>query len=116
MIYVLVIIQVLMLVTGQTLWKIGMDKVGEMSFGNITQIITSPYILGGLGVYGVATLLWFYILSKANDQFSMVYPLGSLAYALGVVVALVVFKENVPLTRWIGVALILVGCVFIAKK
>lgn len=116
MIYILVLIQVLLLVSGQTLWKIGLDSIGGLNLSNIPKVITSVHIWLGLGIYGVATVLWFYILSKAADKFSVVYPLGSLAYALGVVVALVIFKENIPVTRWIGVFLILLGCVLIARK
>lgn len=116
MIYILVLIQVVLLVTGQTMWKMGLDKTGGLQLSSLTKVFTSPYIIGGLGIYAVATLLWFYILSKAKDQFSVVYPLGSLAYALGVVVALLIFKETIPFTRWIGVVLIITGCAFIAAK
>lgn len=115
MIYLLVLIQVCLLVTGQTLWKIGIDKFGSITLQNIFKLLFTPYVFGGLIVYGIATILWLYIISIAKDKFSVVYPLGSLAYVLGVVIAMLIFKETIPYTRWIGVSLILLGAFFIAK-
>ena len=116
MIYVLLIIQSIMLVAGQTLWKIELDKYPSITKQNFWQILFSPNIIGGLFIYGCATLLWFYIISVAKDKFSMVYPFGSLAYVLGIVVAILIFKESVPYTRWIGMGFVILGLVFIAKQ
>ena len=105
-----------MLITGQTLWKIELDKYPAMNKENFFRILFSPGIICGLFIYAFATLLWFYILSIAKDKFSMVYPFGSLAYVLGVVVAIVVFKENVPMIRWVGVGFVILGLIFIARQ
>ncbi len=115
MIYGLVLIQVCLLALGQTLWKIGIDKFGAIKASNIFKLIFTPQVFGGLFIYGIATVLWFYIISISKDKFSVIYPLGSLAYVLGVVVAMLVFKETIPPTRWIGVGLIILGAFFIAK-
>ena len=114
MIYLLVTINIILLVVGQTFWKIGVAKLPELSMIELIKGVFSPYIFSGLVLYGVATLIWLYILGKA--QFSVVYPLQSFAYALGVVVALFVFKETIPATRWIGVVIIIIGAFFIAKN
>lgn len=113
MIYLMVLANILLLVTGQLCWKIGMARIENLSIGTLIQSLFTPYIFGGLVLYGFATLLWLWILAKA--EFSMVYPLQSLAYALGVVVAIVVFKEDVTALRWIGVATIILGAVLVAK-
>lgn len=112
----LLILQSLMLVTGQTLWKYELDKYPALGKDNFFKILFSPSIIGGLFIYAVATLLWFYIISVAKDKFSMVYPFGSLAYVFGVLVALLIFKEAVPINRWIGVGLIILGLICIARK
>jgi undecaprenyl phosphate-alpha-L-ara4N flippase subunit ArnE len=39
----------------------------------------------------------------------------SLSYVFGMVAAIVFFHEDVSLTKWIGVGLIMVGCCLIAK-
>ena len=51
----------------------------------------------------------------ALHPFSMVYPMLSLAYVMGMLAAMLFFHEQIPLTRWIGIALIMAGCVLIAR-
>lgn len=63
--------------------------------------------------FGGASLLWMYIIK--NYPLSMAYPMVSLSYVLGMVSAIVFFHEDVSLQKWIGVALIIIGCCFIAK-
>lgn len=114
MIYILVSINIILLVSGQLLWKIGMSKFPKLGPEMLFKVIFSPYIFSGIILYGIATLLWLYILSKA--EFSIVYPLQSLAYALGVIAAFFIFKEFIPVTRWIGVIIIILGAFLIARK
>ena len=46
---------------------------------------------------------------------SMAYPMVSLSYVLGMIASIVFFHETVDATKWIGVALIVLGCCLIAK-
>lgn len=112
MIFLLVAINVVLLVTGQVLWKIGIGNVTSLK--GVFMSLLSPYVISGIIIYGIATVLWLYILAKG--KFSVVYPLQSTAYALGVFIAWIIFKETIPLTRWIGVVLIFAGATFIAMK
>ncbi|MPN52745.1 4-amino-4-deoxy-L-arabinose-phosphoundecaprenol flippase subunit ArnE [bioreactor metagenome] len=115
MIYFLLAVNIILLVLGQTLWKIGLSGTTlELSFNGALRLLLNPYILGGLLIYGAATAIWLYILSKA--QLSVVYPLQSLCYVAAAVIALVVFKENIPLTRWIGIAVIIFGAYLVSIK
>jgi drug/metabolite transporter (DMT)-like permease len=114
MIYIMVAINILLLVSGQLLWKIGMEKIENVTIVSLIQAIFTPYIFGGIILYGIATLLWLWILSKA--EFSIVYPLQSLAYAAGVVLAIAIFKEQVPMIRWVGVGMIILGAFLIARS
>lgn len=75
--------------------------------------LTNWWWLGCGAFYGSAMVLWFYIVKKF--PFSMAYPLVSLSYVFGMIAAIVVFKEDVPAVRWLGVLLIMAGCYFIAK-
>lgn len=70
------------------------------------------FALCGL-VYGAGTLLWLYIIK--HFPFSMAYPLVSLSYVFGMIAAMLVFHEQVSITRWAGVLLIMAGCYLIAK-
>ena len=60
-----------------------------------------------------STALWFYIIK--HFPLSMAYPMISLSYIFGMFAAIFIFHEQVPLIRWVGVLLIIAGCVLIAK-
>ncbi|SFB35977.1 EamA family transporter [Clostridium frigidicarnis] len=115
MVYILLTINIILLVLGQTLWKIGVKKVSmELSIKGLIEIMKNPYILGGLFIYGFATIIWLYILSK--EELSMVYPIQSLCYVLTLLIAIILFKESIPLTRWVGVGFIVLGAFFVSIK
>lgn len=114
-VYSLLFVNIVLLVLGQTLWKIGLTGIEvKLSFINILKLIFNPYIFLGLVIYAVATIIWFYILSKA--ELSLVYPLQSLCYVLAAMIGLFFFKEHIPFTRWIGLMLIMVGTYFVSLK
>lgn len=110
---------VIMLTAGQVLWKTGLLKIGgfKPSAGlraGLMSLGLSPYILAGLVLYIVATVLWLYVLS--NVPLSLAYPLMSVSYVLGVVAGAVVFKESVPATRWLGAAVVCGGAYLISRR
>ena len=96
-------------VLGQTLWKIGLEKMDGYSL----KLLLNPLILAGVFVYGISTVLWLYVLSKL--PFSTAYPLNSVAYALSLFVGFWIFKENIDLRKIFGTILILAGVFYIAK-
>ncbi len=112
-VYIVLLFQILLLLSGQMLWKVGMGKLPDFNLSNFHIIIFSPWIIGGGVLFFIATLLWLWILQKG--QFSVVYPLQSLSYVLGIFFAVFMFHENVPMTRWSGAALIIIGAILIAK-
>jgi drug/metabolite transporter (DMT)-like permease len=112
--FLLVLLNITLLVTGQTLWKLGIPKGTPLnSVGKIIMVMFSPWVMAGLALYVVATVIWIYLLSKL--PLSLLYPMQSLAYVAAVIVSIVVFHEHVSLMRWIGVAIILVGVGFVVK-
>jgi len=95
------------------MWKIGAGKIEISGFKTIINVILSPWIIGGGVLYVIATAIWLYLLSKL--PLSLIYPLQSVAYIIALFVALLVFKEAIPITRWVGVAVILFGVYLVAK-
>ena len=115
MIYILLGINILLLATGQILWKLGTMKVSfTASFKGIMELIFNPYILGGGGLYVVAIVLWLYILSKA--ELSKVYPIQSLCYVLGTMAGVFIFNEKFTTNKFLGLSFIILGAFFIAKN
>jgi drug/metabolite transporter (DMT)-like permease len=105
-----------MLVTGQFLWKTGLqhNKSSFGSFQAIIQLMISPYILGGLVLYGLATVLWLFILSRV--ELGVAYPIQSLAYIMAVFGAYWIFNEPLSMPKIVGCLLILAGVIFIGWR
>lgn len=112
---ILSILQSVLLCGGQVFLKFALRKMGDfqMSLSFIFGQLANMYWLGCGLCYGIATLLWMYIIK--NFPFSMAYPMISLSYILGMFAAVIFFHEFVPFTRWAGVLLIMAGCVLVAK-
>jgi len=113
MTYVLIFFNIMLLVVGQMLWKEGMNRFEYNGIINTMKFIFNPYIFLGLVLYAVATIIWLYLLKTA--QFSLIYPLQSLAYIIGVIIACLLFKEPVSQLRWLGIAIIFLGVFVVAR-
>jgi drug/metabolite transporter (DMT)-like permease len=107
MVYLILLLNIVLLVAGQTIWKLGLEKAGGLDAGNWLQVMFSPLIMLGILIYGAATVLWLYVLSRL--PISVAYPLQSFAFVLAMLIALFFFKESIPVNRWIGTAVILAG-------
>lgn len=113
-IFILSLVNIFLLLIGQSLWKFGIQKVGSVSLNTAYQLVGSPYILMGFVFYALATLLWFHLLAIA--PFSVIYPMQSMAYIFGIIIAWTIFGEAIPYTRWIGCAVIMAGVYIISLK
>lgn len=107
--YLFILLNTMILVSGQFLWKFGMmgKETSFSSIGGIIKLMLSPYILTGLTMYGFATVLWLFILTRV--PLSVAYPLQSVAYVFAVFGAFYIFNEPLSLTKIVGVLLIMVG-------
>lgn len=109
------LLQCMLLSGGQVLMKYGLTKAGDFTWSAAyfaRLLVNWQFICCGI-CYGVGSVLWMYIIK--NFPFSMAYPMVSISYVMGMVAAIVFFHEQVPPVRWLGVLLILTGCVLIAK-
>lgn len=113
--YLLLFINIIMLVSGQVLWKIGVSKMQfQLSLKGVIEAVLNPYILCGGIIYVLATIIWLYLLSKA--EISKIYPLQSLCYVFGAIAGVIIFKECFTLNKIFGLILILSGAVLIVSK
>lgn len=111
----LAIVQSLLLSAGQVMLKIALKAMGEPSWTwafVLSQLTNWWFLATGISLTA-SGVLWMYMLKRY--PFSIAYPLSSMAYVFGMIAAMLVFHEEVPPTRWIGVLLIMGGCYFIAK-
>jgi len=110
------VIQSLLLAGGQVLLKYALAAMGpfSLSWQFFVRQLTNWWFLGCGICYALATILWMYIIK--TFPFSMAYPMISLSYVFGMLAAVFIFREQVPMLRWAGVALIMAGCCLVAAE
>lgn len=112
---ILTIFQCLLLACGQVCFKLAVEKIDKFQWALVyfTTLLSNwwLYVSGILLIS--ATILWGYILK--NFPFSIAYPVTAIAYIFGMLAAAFIFHESIPITRWIGVGLVILGVLFIAK-
>lgn len=114
MLVLLTIFNSVLMVTGQTLWKLGATGKEIHSLGQLLRLFLSPYVLGGLMVYAFASVLWIYILNKG--ELSYVYPIQSTAFIFALIIGTTIFKEHLTPSKIIGVLVICLGVIIITRK
>lgn len=92
----------------------GMKSVGEVNtldpaalFHLGVQVFTTPVIWLGIAMLLVFYLLYLVALSWADLSF--VLPVTAFGYVLNALLSWQLLGEHVPLTRWLGTAIISVG-------
>lgn len=109
----LVLVNVVLLTTGQIFWKLSVKNLETYSISSILGVLITPYFIFGALLYVFATIIWIFLLSKL--PLSTLYPLQSLAYVLGLFAGYFFFKELISIQKVVGVSIILVGVFFVAK-
>lgn len=114
-----ILLSVFLGVVGQILIKHGVNLVGSLVIARGSLLATtwrigsSPYIVGGLAVYGLSMLLWLAALSRVELGFA--YPFISLSYVLITLASYFVFREEISIVRLLGLAFICVGVYAVAS-
>lgn len=118
---ILVLICIFAGAAGQILWKKGMSSLDEINSAKdfaqaktMFNIFTNTYILLGMLFYGLALILWLGAMSTL--EISFMYPLLSLGYVVTAVLAFTFLGEQVSSLRWLGIALVVVGCFLITRS
>ena len=112
----LIIVQSILLVAAQSLLKISVQLFGDFSWSwqYFKTVFTTWQVAASGACALTAMLVWMYVLK--HYQFSIAYPLLSISYIIGLLAAYFIFHEAVPLTRWIGVCIVMVGVYLIVKS
>ncbi|MBC7765376.1 MAG: EamA family transporter [Hyphomonadaceae bacterium] len=105
--FLLIVVTEVLLVAGQIFWKLGM-KANPFNMSLILQ----PYILIGFGIYGIATVIWMFVLSKVDV--SIAYPLNSMGYVFLLFAAWLVLGEEITVPKIVGIIVITIGIVILA--
>ncbi len=106
---------------GQILVRRGMQQVGSLeTYAPLELIAYFGHALCNLHVIlGTALNAVFYFLFLAAlswTEVTVALPLTAIEYGFAAFFALLILKESVPPTRWMGIALIVVGVILITRS
>lgn len=97
--------------TGQLLLKAGMNRVGEITLGELPTLVASVFttwqLLVGLVAFGASAVFWLVALSTV--PLSVAYPVVSLSYVALLGASWAFLGERPGATVWIGAGLIMAG-------
>jgi drug/metabolite transporter (DMT)-like permease len=100
---------------GQLMLKHGMTgvaaAVGRDGGNVLIKAATSPWVIGGLAVFGVSALAWLTTLSRV--PLSVAYPFNALGLLIIIGSSVVVLGERVSLLAWLGVVFVAGGLVLV---
>lgn len=100
-------------VAGQLLLKSATQELGQVSMrpqdiGAVLLDISRYWkVIAGLAAGVIAAFCWLGALSRSNISFA--YPFMGLAIVLVLALSPLLFGEDVPWTRWVGVGIVCVG-------
>lgn len=115
----LILFTVLTNAVAQILLKKGMLALGEfdLSLSGIAsalpKVALNPFVILGLGTFVVSMGSHLVVLSRVDLSFA--YPFLSLAYVVVAIYAYVIFREDVNAWRMLGIGLICLGTVALAR-
>ncbi|MCX5471938.1 EamA family transporter [Alcaligenes sp. A-TC2] len=82
-------------------------------FYSIFRAMFNPFITGGLVLYVLSFGVWVVVLSKL--EVGVAYPLLSLGYLVGLILAWLFFGELLTFNKLVGVLFLMVGTYFITR-
>ncbi len=114
-----IFISIILAVIGQLLLKMGMLRIGKVSFNISTlvhqyaKILLNPLVIAGLFSFFISMLIWLYVLSRMELSFA--YPFVALNYVLILLGSYFLLKEAITPMKVMGVIVIVVGVYLVAR-
>jgi multidrug transporter EmrE-like cation transporter len=78
------------------------------------RLAAEPWLWAGLGCYAVSVVVWILALSRVDV--SIAYPMLSLGYVVNALAAWALFGEALSLGRVLGIGIIILGVVVLARS
>jgi len=110
------VVQTLTMALSQTTLKIGMQRLDGWTWTwqcFLDKIILNGWLQIAVVLIVVTNVMWLWILKVF--PFSVAYPLTALGFIFGLLCSIFILHETVNWNQWVGVALILAGCMLVAK-
>lgn len=105
---------------GQILVRRGMLQVGSLEnyapgalISYFWHALCNPYVIGGTVLNAVFYFLFLAALSWTKVTVAL--PMTAIEYGFAALLAVTMLKEAVPPGRWVGIVLVVIGVIFIAR-
>ena len=82
-------------------------------FEGLIKALSVPWLYLALCVYALATVFWLYLLQRI--PLSLAYPFSAFAMVIVPIAAVLIFGERLNWSYWVGVSLIVIGIIIIAR-
>ena len=106
------IIGQLILKKGTASQRVSFDA--SQPLASLLTLALNPYLLAWIFFAGISAALWIFVVSRFELSFA--FPISTtLSYVLILILSWWLFGEQMPVTRWIGVALMCAG-IFLAAQ
>lgn len=113
--FAIFLISILTSAAGQFLLKTGALRLGRVNasnwLGHILGVVTTPELIAGLTCYGLGAIAYILLLTRVN--LSVAGPSAALMYVFSVLMGYFFFQETIPLTRSLGLGLIICGVLLV---
>ncbi len=117
----IVLLQVVVMTTGDLMLAKGMKQVGDIAvfsptvfFMRMSLTVRNVWILTGVACLAISLLLWLAVLSRA--PLSMAVPMTATAYVLNAFAAKYLLLETVTSMRWTATGVIALGVLMLMKS
>jgi drug/metabolite transporter (DMT)-like permease len=117
----LALVSISMSAVAQLLFKVGMSAApvraalaDGAAAGVARAVALSPGVMGGLALYGLGTVLWLGVLSRA--ELSQAYPFVGLSFVLTAVFGAVWFNDSLSAQRIAGIMAIVAGVYLVGRS
>jgi multidrug transporter EmrE-like cation transporter len=115
----LIVLSVSLNATAQILMRRGMLQIGAVSFDGGAVLLMLQAMLSNIFLwlsflcYGFSIIIWMLVLSRVEVSFA--YAFSSLGYVLVTVMGTLILKEHISVTKIIGIAVVCIGVILVAK-
>lgn len=106
----LLLFQPLLIAIGQILFKMSSTRLAE-SGGPIYKLFFDPVFIAAMALYGIATLLWVYVLKAVPLAYA--YSFMALAFVMVPLLAACFLQETLTLRYAAGASCIILGLVIV---
>ena len=124
LVFALIVVSVSLSALAQMSLKAGMAAVAGAAgsglapgvaggLASVLAALTQPYVLLGLGLYGLGAFVWLLVLARLDV--SLAYPFVALGFIVVMVLGALWFGEPITPTKLAGTALVGLGVWLIAR-